>query len=133
MKYLLDTNICVYLLNGNVALKNRVANIGISSIAISNSILAELYFGAYNSGKVTENLQRIELVKKDLRVLSDSEESAMIFGRIKSDLKSKGKKIEDFDILITSIAMANNCIVVTNNDDHFSRIKGLQVENWLKS
>lgn len=131
MKYLLDTNICVYLLNGNSALKNRVAEIGIFSIAISNSILAELYFGAYNSRKVAENLKRIELFKKNLRVLSDSEESAMLFGRIKAALKSKGNIIEDFDILIASIAMANNCIVVTNNWDHFSRIEKLQIENWL--
>ncbi len=131
MKYLLDTNICVYLLNGNAAIKNRVAKAGLSSLAISNSILAELYFGAYNSRKVAENLHRIELFKKDLRVLSDSEESAMLFGKIKAGLKLKGRIIEDFDILIASVAMANNCILVTNNDKHFSRIEGLQTENWL--
>jgi len=131
LKYLLDTNICVYLLNGNAELKNRVAGLGTYSVVISNSILAELYFGAYNSRKVAENLQRIELFKKDLRVLPDSEESAMLFGRIKADLKSKGCAIEDFDILIASIAMANNCVVVTNNDKHFSRIEKLKIENWL--
>jgi len=50
LKYLIDTNICVYLLNGDVALKSRVAKIGLSSIAVSNSILAELYFGALVTG-----------------------------------------------------------------------------------
>ena len=133
MKYLFDTNICIYLLNGNALLKNKVSKTGIRSISISNSILAELYFGAYNSKKVAENLQKIGQFKKNMNILSDSEESAMIFGRVKSELKSEGKIIEDFDILIASIAMANNCIVVTNNDEHFSRIKGLQVENWLKN
>lgn len=132
MKYLLDTNICVYLLNGDDLLKNKVAKIGSCSINISNSVLAELYFGAYNSKKISENLQKIGQFKKNLNILSDTEESAMVFGRIKSELKSKGKIIEDFDILIASIAVVNNCIVVTNNDDHFSRIEGLQVENWLK-
>jgi len=131
LKYLLDTNICIYLLNGNIALRNRVAKIGLYLIAISNSILAELYFGAYNSEKAAENLKRIELFKKDLRILSDSEESAMLFGKIKADLKSEGNMIEDFDILIASIAMANNCAVVTNNDKHFSRIENLEIENWL--
>jgi len=131
LKYLIDTNICVYLLNGDVALKSRVAKIGLSSIAVSNSILAELYFGAYNSGKIAQNLQRIELFKKDLRILSDSEESAVFFGKIKANLKSEGNIIEDFDILIASIAIANNCILVTNNDRHFSRIERLQIEKWL--
>ena len=131
MKYLPDTNICVYLLNGNAAIKRRVAKVGVFSIAISNSILAELYFGAYNSVKVDENLQKIELFKKDLRILSDSEESAMLFGNIKAVLKSEGNIIEDFDILIASIAMANNCVLVTNNEKHFSRIEGLKIENWL--
>jgi len=133
LKYLLDTNICVYLLNGNALLKSKVAEAGISSIAVCNSILAELYFGAYNSRKTAENLQRIERFKKELTVLSDSEESAILFGRIKAELKSKGFMIEDFDILIASIAFSNNCVLITNNDKHFSRIEGLQTDNWLKS
>jgi len=131
LKYLLDTNICVYLLNGNIVLKNKIAQVGLSSIVVSNATLSELYFGAYNSTKVAENLQRIALFKKNLGILSDSEESAMLFGRIKTDLKLKGCMIEDFDILIASIAIANRCIIVTNNDKHFSRIEGLSLENWL--
>jgi len=131
LKYLLDTNICVYLLNGNIMLKNKIAQIGLSSIVISNATLSELYFGAYNSKKVAENLQRIALFKKNLGILSDSEESAMLFGRIKTDLKLKGCMIEDFDILIASIAITNQCIIVTNNDKHFSRIENLSLENWL--
>ncbi len=131
MKYLLDTNICVYLLNGNATLAVKVANAGIQSLAVSNSILAELYFGAYNSKKVAENVKRIELFKKNLTILSDSEESAMLFGEIKADLKSQGNMIEDFDILIASVAVSDNRVLVTNNEKHFSRIKKLQTENWL--
>ncbi len=132
MKYLLDTNICVYLLNGNTVIEKKVAKLGISLISVCNSVLAELYFGAYNSQKVAENLQRIERFKECLSILSDSEESAMLFGRIKAELKRKGTLIEDFDILIASTAMANRCVLVTNNDKHFSRIEGLQTENWLE-
>ncbi len=64
MKYLLDTNICVYLLNGNAALKKRVAKTGIFSTAISNSVLAELYFGAYNSGKLLKICNGLKLLRK---------------------------------------------------------------------
>lgn len=131
MKYLLDTNICIYLLNGNNRLTQKVSQIGILSLSISTSVLAELYFGAYNSTRVTENLQRIEIFKKRLTILSDSEQSAKIFGEIKADLRSKGEMIEDFDILIASIALTNHCVIVTNNVSHFERVHGLDVENWL--
>lgn len=133
MKYLLDTNICIYLLNGNESLKKKVIEIGVSSITISNATLAELYFGAYNSKKVAANLQRINLFKKYLMIYSDSDESAEAFGRFKSKLRSDGKIIEDFDILIASIAFTNNCVLVTNNPFHFERIEGLQIENWIET
>lgn len=131
MKFLLDTDTCVYLLNGNPSLKKKVEEVGVFSLAISNSVLAELYFGAYNSKKVEDNLKRINLFKKNLAILSDSEESALRFGKIKADLRSKGRIIEDFDILIASLAIVNSCILITNNSDHFERINDLQIENWL--
>ncbi len=131
MKYLLDTNICIYLLNGNAALNEKVANIGISSLSITNSVLAELYFGAFNSRRTAENLDRIKRFKKNLNIMPDSEASAEIFGRIKSNLKSKGRRIDDFDILIASIALKDNYTIVTNNLKHFSQIDGLKIENWL--
>lgn len=131
MKFILDTDTCVYLLNGNPSLKKKVEEVGVFSLAISNSVLAELYFGAYNSKKVEDNLKRINLFKKNLTILSDSEESALQFGKIKADLRSKGKIIEDFDIVIASIAIVNSCILITNNTDHFERIDDLQIENWL--
>lgn len=133
MKYLLDTNTCVYLLNGNEILKGKVKEIGVYSLSISNCVLAELYFGACNSKRVEENLRRIDLFKKNLSVLSDSEESARLFGKIKADLRTKGTIIDDFDILIASIAIANNHILVTNNTDHFERIEGLHIQDWLKT
>jgi tRNA(fMet)-specific endonuclease VapC len=59
MKFLLDTDTCVYLLNGSPSLKKKVEEVGVFSLAISNSVLAELYFGAYNSKKAEDNLKRI--------------------------------------------------------------------------
>jgi len=132
LKYLLDTNTCVYLLNGNESLKKKVREIGIYSLSVSNCVLAELYFGAYKSKKIEENLNRIELFKKNLAILSDSEESAKLFGKIKADLRFKGTIIEDFDILIASIAITNKSILVTNNIEHFERIDGLQIQDWLE-
>ena len=131
MKYLLDTNICIYLINGNEILKKKIKDIGLFSMSISNATLAELYFGAYNSRKVDANIKRIEAFKKNLMVYSDSSISAEAFGRFKSKLRAQGNIIEDFDILIASIAYANDCILVTNNPGHFERIDELKIENWL--
>ena len=131
MKYLLDTNTCIYFLNGNESLKKKFGKIGVYSLSISNCVLAELYFGAYRSKKVEENVKHIELFKKNLTILSDSEESARLFGKIKAELRSKGTIIEDFDILIASIAISNNHILITNNTEHFERIEGLKIQNWV--
>jgi predicted nucleic acid-binding protein len=67
-----------------------------------------------------------------LRVYSDSDTSAEAFGRFKSKLKAHGKIIDDFDILIASIAYANECILITNNPDHFERIDEIKIENWME-
>ncbi len=78
MRYLLDTNICIYLINGEEKLKKKIREIGIYSISISNATLAELYFGAYNSKKVYENLERIDIFKKNLTIFSDNDTSALV-------------------------------------------------------
>ena len=120
------------MLNGNEVLNNKVKEIGVFSLSVSNATLAELYFGAYNSQKVDANLKRINEFKKNLTVYSDNNTSAEAFGRFKSKLRSEGKIIEDFDILIASIAFVNNCILVTNNPNHFERIDELKIENWVE-
>ena len=112
-------------------LKKKIGKIGIYSFSISNATLAELYFGAYNSRNVSTNIKRIETFKKNLMVYSDSDTSAEAFGRFKSKLRAQGKMIEDFDILIASIAFANECILVTNNPSHFERIDEIKIENWM--
>ena len=113
-------------------MKNKVKEIGVFSISVSNATLAELYFGAYNSKKIDANLKRINEFKQKLTVYADNAASAEAFGRFKSKLRSEGKIIEDFDILISSIAFVNNCILVTNNPNHFERIDELKIENWMK-
>jgi tRNA(fMet)-specific endonuclease VapC len=130
MIYILDTNICIYLLNGNKKIEAKIKSIGIYSIAITNTVLAELYFGAYNSAKVKDNLSRIDEFRKNLTVIQEDAESSRLFGKLKAELKISGNLIDDFDILIASIALANDCTIVTNNENHFKRIKNLPVVNW---
>jgi tRNA(fMet)-specific endonuclease VapC len=133
MNYLLDTNICIYLLNGDAKLKSKIARVGVFSVGVTNAVIAELYFGAFNSGRVDENCARVESFWKSLVLVPETPESSRLFGKIKFELKSRGTMIDDFDILIASVALANSCTLVTNNTSHFSRIKGLKVANWTKS
>lgn len=112
-------------------LKRKVREIGVRSLAVSNAVLAELYFGAYNSTKVKTNLATIEAFSKHFTIIADSVESARLFGRIKADLKQQGRRIEDFDILVASVALANDRTLVTHNTEHFSRIAGLRIVDWL--
>ena len=132
MIYILDTNICIYLLNGNKKIESKIKSTGIYSFAITYAVLAELYYGAYNSGRVRENVSRIDDFKRNLTILQEDAESSRLFGKIKAELKSGENLIEDFDLLIASIALANDCTIVTNNESHFKRIKNLSVVNWYK-
>jgi tRNA(fMet)-specific endonuclease VapC len=109
--YILDTNICIYLLNGNKKIESKIKSIGIYSIAITNTVLAELYFGAYNSVKIKENVTRIDEFRKNLTVIQEDAESSRLFGKLKAELKSTGNLIDDFDILIASIALVNDCTI----------------------
>jgi tRNA(fMet)-specific endonuclease VapC len=131
MKYLLDTDISVYLLNGNETLEQRVHSIGVSAIRISIVTLSELYYGAYGSRRTEENIKRIQEFAGKLRIYLWSPLSARRFGEIKSELRKAGKLIEDFDILIASIAIVNDCTLVTHNVKHFERIPHLEIEDWL--
>jgi predicted nucleic acid-binding protein len=80
---------------------------------------------------VEENLETIERFRNLIRILCDSDASAKIFGEEKARLTKAGRPLDDFDIHIASIAMANRGILVTNNQAHFKRISGLNLANWL--
>ncbi len=131
MKYLLDTDICIYYLKGNAKIKETIASINCEELSISIITQAELLYGAYNSEKVDENLAKIDMLKKSLKVTGLDEKSLNIYARTKAELKRKGGLIDEFDLLIASVAIANGLILVTNNKKHFDRISGLKLENWI--
>jgi tRNA(fMet)-specific endonuclease VapC len=127
--YLLDTDTCVYFLNGHPSVTKKFAQVGASSLRLCDVTLAELYFGAYNSQNVQQNLARVASLAH-LTQFSTDIWVAEMFGQVKADLKKRGQIIGDFDILIASFALVHGCILVTNNVRHFGRITGLQIENW---
>ena len=131
MKYLLDTNICVYFLKQDTKIVEKIASFSADDLAISYINLAELLYGAYNSDYVDKNLERIRYIENIIEVVPFDRNAIENFAAIKSTLKKQGKLIDDFDILIAAVALSREMILVTNNEKHFERIPNLIIENWL--
>lgn len=130
MKYLLDTNICIYFFNGQFLLDEKIRFLGWKQLAISEITVAELLFGAYKSVQSERNRRRIESFAEQISVLPISE-SLHIFGREKARLQKLGTPIGDFDLLIGSTAITHDLILATRNTREFQRIEYINVENWV--
>ncbi len=132
MNYLLDTDIIIYWLNNTYpSIQQRIEHVDNNQIYISSITVAELYFGAYNSSKIDENINLLEEFTSEIGILPLDKKCGKVFGKIKSDLKNTGEIVNDSDLFIASIAINNNLCLVTNNEKHFSRIKDLHFENWV--
>ncbi|GEM_PF-51839 len=123
-------SIIYWLKNKYPSIDRRIKQAGKKSVSISSISVAELYFGAYNSLKKEENIDVIEELFSEIKIIPFDESAGKYFGEIKASLKSKGRIISDSDIFIAATACSNNCILVTNNEGHFGRIENLMIENW---
>ena len=131
MKYLLDTSVCVPLVNGSEkALRDRVLGLRPDAVAISSVVKAELYFGAYHSPRVAENMARVERFCRGLESLPFDDESARHYGGIRAQLQREGRPIGANDLLIAATALASDRTLVTRNLEEFRRVPGLRVEGW---
>ena len=132
MTYLLDTDTIVFLLRGNRSVAKRIMEAGDDHIATTTINLAELYFGAFNSKRVEDNLRAVDEFRRATRVFSLDSAAAVMFGKIKATLKQERNLVNDSDLLIAAVALSTQSVLVTNNVRHFNRIEGLVVENWMK-
>lgn len=132
MKYLFDTNICIYLINkrGDDFVRNRMEHCVPGDIGISTMTLSELTYGIAGSRDVLAATKALHAFLSPL-VLCDFESSAAWeYGSIRNALKKKGKIIGSMDLLIAAHARSLGVTLVTNNEKEFSRVKGLAIENW---
>jgi tRNA(fMet)-specific endonuclease VapC len=103
---------------------------GWDQVAVSVITQAELYYGAYNSSRVKENLKRVDDFVMQLPVLPLLEAALKRFGVLKAQLRQAGQPLPDFDLLIASVALVEGRVLVTNNTRHYQRIADLQLESW---
>ncbi|MEH2010415.1 type II toxin-antitoxin system VapC family toxin [Nostoc sp.] len=133
MNYLLDTDTCIYWLNGRQPVREKLLAVGWDEVCICVITAGELYYGAYNSNRVSENLANTERFIQNLPVVPLTDPALRKYGELKAELRRLGQTIAEFDLLIASVAVAENYTLVTNNTRHYSRISNLQLENWISA
>ena len=131
MIYLLDTNVCIHLLNGTQAqLLHHLRQHSPTHIALCSVVKAELLAGARRSQRVESNLQRLKAFFAPLQCLPFDDACAEHYGQIQADLLTQGKPIGPNDTLIAATARAHKATLVTHNTAEFGRVPHLRVEDW---
>jgi tRNA(fMet)-specific endonuclease VapC len=129
--YMLDTNICIYVMkNYPLELREKFNSLA-EQLCISSVTLGELHYGAEKSARRVENLTAIEDFVVRLDVLSFGAKAAAHYGQLRAELERAGTPCGPHDMQIGAHARSEGLIVVTNNMREFSRMPGVRVENWV--
>ena len=132
MEYLLDTNICIYIIkNRPKSVIDKFKTISIGKIGISSITMAELQYGIMKSSNPEKNSIALNKFITPLEILDFDYNATIEYGKIRAYLEKKGIPIGPLDTLIGAHAKSLNLTLVTNNEKEFIRIEGLKVENWV--
>ena len=126
-RFLLDTNIVIAIFAGEDTVWDRLTQV--DEVYIPSIVLGELYYGARNSGRVAQNVARIDTYAANTVILDCNAATAREYGLIKKELREKGRPLPENDIWIAAIGRQWKLTVATR-DAHFSEIDNLQLEVW---
>ena len=129
--FLLDTNICIYLINNRDGVLRERFEANAADIRISSITYAELCYGVAHSARQAANAQELEVFLIDLDILPFDQNAGRHYGEIRHALAIRGEPIGANDLLIAAHACSANATLVTNNAREFERVPGLRVENWM--
>jgi len=131
MKYMLDTNICIYAMKNNPQhLVSKMINMDPDDLCISVVTYAELMHGVEKSKFPEGNKLAVNLFLSPIKILDFDMKAAEEYGSIKADLQKKGMPIGPFDTLIAAHAKVNGLTLVTNNTSEFERVSDLKITDW---
>nr|VFK12983.1 MAG: tRNA(fMet)-specific endonuclease VapC [Candidatus Kentron sp. LPFa]VFK16006.1 MAG: tRNA(fMet)-specific endonuclease VapC [Candidatus Kentron sp. LPFa]VFK29048.1 MAG: tRNA(fMet)-specific endonuclease VapC [Candidatus Kentron sp. LPFa] len=126
-KYLLDTNIVIALFASDAAVVGRIGKV--ENIFVPSVVIGELFYGAEKSSKPKRNSERIERFVSDNVILNCNMRIARLYGKVKNNLREKGRPIPENDIWIVATAFWHDLILVSR-DGHFEEVKDLKLERW---
>lgn len=132
MKYLLDTNACVQNLRtkGSALVKQRLGSHPPMDVVLCSVVVGELRYGAEGGASPSKEHVKVDAFVAQFVSLAFDNVTALIYGRIRHDLESRGLVIGANDLLIAAIALVHDLTLVTHNTNEFSRVAGLQLEDW---
>jgi tRNA(fMet)-specific endonuclease VapC len=131
-RYLLDTNICIYIAKHNPpAVRARFEKLTADELAMSVITLGELRHGAEKSQARAKALATLQVLQGLIPVEPLTEAVSEQYGKIRSALERAGQPIGNNDLWIAAHALAQGWVLVTNNEREFRRVKGLKIENWV--
>ena len=131
MTYLLDTNTCIQFLNHrNSAVSARLAVVQREEVVICQIVKAELYYGAYKSARLDENLVLLAKFFSQFVSLPFDDQAAEAYGRVRAELARRGTPIGPNDLMIAAIALTHDLTLVTHDTTEFGRVTGLRLEDW---
>lgn len=131
MKYLIDTNICIYIMNKRpVEIIRRFKEFEVGEISISSITTSELYYGVSKSTRQAQNLKRLQEFILPFEILPYDEMASEYYGEIRFHLENRGTVIGPLDLLIAAHALSQDLVLITNNEKEFRRVPSLKVENW---
>jgi tRNA(fMet)-specific endonuclease VapC len=132
MKYLIDTNICIYIMNKRpAAVIKKFKQFEPGDIGISTITVSELQYGVAKSTQREKNEVRLAEFLAPLEILPYDETAASVYGDIRYQIEKHGQPVGPLDLLIAAHAVSKGLTLITNNDKEFKRVKELQVENWI--
>lgn len=131
MKYLLDTNTCIRYINGrSKGVLAKLPTVPVTDVIVCSVVRGELWYGAAKSNNPARTRQKQNLFLQPYATLPFDDKAAEVYAQVRADLESRGTPIGPLDTQIAAIALAHNLIVVTHNIREFSRVQGLQIEDW---
>ena len=132
MKYMLDTNICIYIMKKNPPqVLEKFLSVNSNEVGISSVTQAELKFGVCKSNNSMKNRMALRIFLAGIKILPFDEKAATEYGDIRAALERRGTPIGANDLLIAAHARSLQLVLVTNNLKEFERIDNLKIENWI--
>ena len=132
MRYMLDTNICIYVIKHKPeTVFQKLQNINPEDVCISSVTYAELVHGVEKSAAVEKNRLALSMLLANMEILDFDVDAADCYGKIRAALEKKGTPIGPLDMMIAAHAQSLGYTVVTNNVKEFSRVSALRIENWV--